>query len=63
MPDGKEMKFTKNLEAALRHLRIESRSRTLWVDAICINQNNVQEKNEHVLHMKAIYALAEQVLI
>lgn len=36
--------ITKNLELALRHLRFKDRERTLWVDAVWINQNDMDEK-------------------
>ena len=55
-------KVTKNLYIALRYLR-ESVPRTLWVDAICINQESVEERNFQVRQMRAIYAGASQVLV
>jgi hypothetical protein len=53
---------TKNCEAALRRLRLQGRSRRLWVDAICIDQNDTDEKNEQVRLMSSIYSNAVQVL-
>ena len=38
--DG-EITITRSLETALRYLRYEERSRTLWVDALCINQRDI----------------------
>ncbi|KAL9108153.1 MAG: hypothetical protein Q9227_007007 [Pyrenula ochraceoflavens] len=35
----------------------------LWVDAICINQDNIQERNEQVAVMGEIYAGAERVVV
>jgi hypothetical protein len=34
-----------------------------WVDAICIDQSNVAERNEQVLRMKEIYEAAEQIVV
>lgn len=52
-----------NLADALEHLRLETESRTLWVDAICINQADIEERNAQVKRMGSIYTLAERVVI
>ena len=53
-----------NLEAALRALaKQRTESFLLWVDAICINQDDNAEKNLQVRMMKSIYYQAEGVLI
>ena len=54
---------TKNLIAALRRLRSSVETRTLWVDAICINQADKQEKMEQVKMMAEIYKAATSVRI
>jgi hypothetical protein len=41
----------------------DGESATLWVDAICINQKDVQEKNKQVSLIKEIYQRAGQVVI
>ncbi|KFY84963.1 hypothetical protein V500_08826 [Pseudogymnoascus sp. VKM F-4518 (FW-2643)] len=46
---------TPHLENALRHLRLASRDRTIWVDAVCINQSDDVERGEQVMLMKQIY--------
>ncbi|KAI1768173.1 HET-domain-containing protein [Hypoxylon sp. FL1150] len=61
--DGCSFKVTRNLAAALRRLRAKKGYRYLWVDAICINQADEQERNSQVALMGLIYRLAEQVLI
>ena len=35
----------------------------LWIDAICINQNDLKKKSEQVLKMKEIYASASLVVL
>ncbi|EXF80650.1 hypothetical protein CFIO01_06356 [Colletotrichum fioriniae PJ7] len=55
--------ITKNCFNALRRLRWPVRSRRLWVDAICINQNDVGERSHQVGIMQDIYNYAERVLI
>ena len=54
---------TENLEKVLRHLRFEHEDLILWIDALCINQNNIRERNEQVSMMGDIYAFASSVLI
>ncbi|EED16228.1 Ankyrin and HET domain protein [Talaromyces stipitatus ATCC 10500] len=44
-----------NLHQALRHLRSHREDRYLWVDAICINQENEREKSSQVRMMSQIY--------
>lgn len=41
---GKPFPVTQNLEDALRHLRQSEGDRVLWIDAICINQNDLIER-------------------
>ena len=35
----------------------------IWLDYICINQDNIEEKNEHVSRMHEIYILAQKVIV
>ncbi|TFB01162.1 hypothetical protein CCMA1212_006981 [Trichoderma ghanense] len=49
-----------NLEAALRNLRHRNRPRVPWIDAICINQNDVMERNAR---MDLIYERSERVIV
>ncbi|GME46451.1 heterokaryon incompatibility protein [Neofusicoccum parvum] len=53
--NGKEVAVTRNLECALRHLRHPDTPRHLWVDALCINQHDIDERDDQVLHMGDIY--------
>ncbi|KAL7919645.1 heterokaryon incompatibility domain-containing protein [Trichoderma austrokoningii] len=54
---------TNNLEMALRHLREEKEDITLWVDALCIDQNNTAERSSQVSQMRDIYSTASEVII
>ena len=47
----------------MRALRYPDRTRTLWVDAICIDQSNDQERSSQVKHMSLIYKLAQRVIV
>lgn len=60
--EGELTPVTKNLEAALRHLRTENEIRDLWVDAICINQNDNDERTHQVGMMDVIYQDAQRVI-
>ena len=53
---------TASLYHALRDLRLENEIRTLWADAICINQADVPERNGQVLLMDRVYKGAKQVV-
>jgi hypothetical protein len=54
--------ITSNLESALRHLRYKSHTRTLWVDAICLDQNCSDEKAHVIPKMHQMYGSAERVM-
>ncbi|EGY23525.1 uncharacterized protein VDAG_04963 [Verticillium dahliae VdLs.17] len=53
----------RNLASALRHLRYENRPRMLWVDAICINQQDIDEVNIQVKGAASVYKEAVRVMI
>ena len=55
--------ISQNLEGVLRALREEHKERILWVDALCINQKDLIERNEQVPKMNRIYSQASCVLI
>lgn len=52
-----------NLYAALRRLRKVSESRTLWIDAICINQADLEERAYQVMQMGTIYQSAARTVV
>ena len=52
-----------NLACALRHLRFTDRPRMLWVDAVCINQQDIDERNAQVKRMGNVYALAARTIV
>ena len=54
---------TKNLHEALSRLRYRSIERIIWVDAVCINQENEQEKVQQIQLMAKIYAQASRVVV
>ncbi|KAM7207745.1 Heterokaryon incompatibility protein (HET) domain containing protein [Rhypophila decipiens] len=61
--DGHTLLITPNCEQALRHLRLRFRPRNLWVDALCINQQSLTEKNHQVPIMGDIYRGAIRTIL
>ncbi|KAJ0120498.1 hypothetical protein J7T55_015227 [Diaporthe amygdali] len=61
--DNEPFDVTVNLEAGLRAVRKRWKRRVLWIDAICINQEDVQEKNVQVPQMRRLYSTAPAVLM
>jgi Heterokaryon incompatibility protein (HET) len=55
--------ITVNLESALRHLRPSSEVKYLWVDALCINQENHVEKSSQIPKIADIYNQATKVRV
>jgi hypothetical protein len=54
---------TENLHAALLRLRDRSLERILWIDAICIDQENLEEREQQVRLMAKIYSKAHRVIV
>ncbi|KAL1842768.1 hypothetical protein VTJ49DRAFT_4253 [Mycothermus thermophilus] len=61
--DGKGLSITVSLFSALRRLRRPHSVRVLWADAVCINQDDIPEKNKQILLMRDIYTCTTRVLI
>ncbi|KAN0091834.1 Heterokaryon incompatibility protein (HET) domain containing protein [Hyaloscypha variabilis] len=55
--------ITSNCAKALRRVRYPNRSRSIWVDSICINQDNNDECSHQVQLMRRIYANAWSVIV
>ncbi|KAH6612465.1 heterokaryon incompatibility protein-domain-containing protein [Boeremia exigua] len=54
--------ITNNLDSALRYLRSEKKLRSLWIDALCINQASTEEKDIQVMNMGKVYKAARSVI-
>lgn len=57
------LKIGKNLWDALRRIRKADGDRTLWVDAICINQSDRDEKEKQLPRVGAIYKNCKNCMI
>jgi hypothetical protein len=61
--NGHENPVRRNLYSAIHHLRRRSEPRVLWIDALCIHQANVKEKNHQVSMMGNIYRGTKEVIV
>jgi len=53
-----KLAVTQSLSTVLRYLRYSDHTRTLWIDAICLNQHDYDELSRQIPRMQDIYSLA-----
>jgi len=61
--NGQTLMVTLNLRTALLNIRQLDQPCTLWVDAVCIDQANVLERNHQVSIMDEIYRRATRTIV
>ena len=61
--NGERSAITRNLYSALSDLRHDNKPRVLWVDAVCINQADIDERNQKIRLMRKIYEKAKVVSV
>ncbi|CAJ2506514.1 Uu.00g006440.m01.CDS01 [Anthostomella pinea] len=61
--NGRVYPITTSLFTGLNYLRLEDRPRRLWVDSLCINQTDLDERSHEVQRMRDIYEKAKEVII
>ena len=61
--DGRPLSVTRDLAVALWHLRQEDTPRRLWIDQICINQEDLDERAAQVKLMDFVYKHSTRVII
>ncbi|KFA55353.1 hypothetical protein S40293_05733 [Stachybotrys chartarum IBT 40293] len=61
--NGTSVSVGANLESFLRIRRHTTETVRLWIDAICINQNDGNEKSSQIPFMSSIYKYAHEVTI
>ncbi|PMD54007.1 HET-domain-containing protein [Hyaloscypha bicolor E] len=61
--NNEAMYITASLDSALRHLRDRHRPRLVWADAICIDQDDPEERNQQVNQMGWVYRQANHTVI
>jgi len=60
---GKALPIASNLNTALQHLRYENKPLVIWIDAICVNQEDLAERATQVHYMRRIFNRAHTVRI
>ncbi|KAF2849384.1 hypothetical protein T440DRAFT_351007, partial [Plenodomus tracheiphilus IPT5] len=60
--DGSQIFVTENLDAALRRLGHHLDDTRLWADAVCINQQDQEEKALQIPRMVDIFRSASKVV-
>ncbi|KAN0110697.1 Heterokaryon incompatibility protein (HET) domain containing protein [Hyaloscypha variabilis] len=61
--EGADITVTENLHDALLHMRFPQTPRLIWADAICINQNDLDERKQQVSLMRDIFNQASRVVV
>ncbi|TPX11563.1 uncharacterized protein E0L32_007774 [Thyridium curvatum] len=61
--DGKSILVTRNFLAAVRDIRLADRPRVFWIDGVCINQGDMEERSVQVQLMDSIYRMADSVVV
>jgi hypothetical protein len=70
--NSKQLGVTESLLAFLKEVKRRHKAEDncsnafqgwLWIDAVCINQDDLIERAEQVVHMKAIYGKAHSIII
>ena len=61
--NGNVLGIAENLRNALLAIRLEKEPTALWIDAICINQKDIDERSRQVQLMRSIYGSARRVRV
>lgn len=61
--NGCDLDITQSCYEALTSLRQSCRPLTIWVDAICINQEDNSEREQQIMLMGSIFTLAKTVYV
>ncbi|KXS94218.1 hypothetical protein AC578_10706 [Pseudocercospora eumusae] len=63
MLNGQPFRAPQTSIAAVRRIRLVNECRKIWIDAICINQQDIAERNSQMTLMGAIYRKASSNLV
>lgn len=63
-PEGaNKISITRNLDVAIRNVRRTRAHLVVWIDAICIDQGNLNERSYQVAFMDTIYTIASFTIV
>jgi hypothetical protein len=57
------LEVTRNLYTALQYLRDRVLLRLIWIDAVCINQEDLKERADQVQLMARLYSHAIRMIV
>ncbi|KAL9613631.1 MAG: hypothetical protein Q9167_001859 [Letrouitia subvulpina] len=60
--NGARTEVTRNLRVALEHLQESKSDVMLWIDALCINQTDKEEKDHEIKRMREIYGMSASTI-
>ncbi|KAF2118230.1 heterokaryon incompatibility protein-domain-containing protein [Lophiotrema nucula] len=60
--NGHKFPITANLHLALTHLQLPNQERIMWIDAVCINQGDIEERANQVANMVHVFGMASTVI-
>ncbi|CAG9945984.1 unnamed protein product [Clonostachys rosea f. rosea IK726] len=60
---GHPVRLTRHLYDILQYLSLDESSDFFWIDALCINQDDIDERSAQVLLMREVYSLATSVRV
>lgn len=61
--EGRSLGITDNVKILLEHLRDPKENRIFWIDALCIDQADLEDRSKQVQLMGKIYEMADKVTI
>ncbi|KAF2822647.1 hypothetical protein CC86DRAFT_260318, partial [Ophiobolus disseminans] len=63
LSDGRMLRITKTLDVALPRIIPHCKTGYIWIDQLCIDQENLQERSQQVAIMGQIYSRCSSVLV
>ncbi|KAH8597045.1 heterokaryon incompatibility [Bisporella sp. PMI_857] len=61
--EEEELEVTASLEFTLRHIRDPAREVKIWANGVCINQSDLEERNQQVAQMASVCSTAQHTII